>query len=72
MAILSASTKGYLDKVPVNKVKEFEKDFLGLMRDQQRSILDNFKAGKIVDADMEQIKKIATDLAGRYAVDEKK
>src|SRR5207342_1390170 len=30
VAILTASTRGYLDKVPVEKVKNFEKEFIGL------------------------------------------
>ena len=66
VAILSASTRGYLDKVPVNKVREFEKDFLGLLKAQHRNILDNFKAGKIEDADMNVIKKISSEIAAKY------
>ena len=66
VAILTASTRGYLDKVPVNKVKDFEKDFLNLLKTQHRAILDNFKAGKFEDSDLEVIKKIANDLAGGY------
>src|SRR5882757_8614859 len=66
VAILSASTKGYLDNVAVGKVKEFEKEFLGLLKAQHKGILSNFKAGKIEDADMETIKNVAKDLASKY------
>ena len=66
VAILSASTRGYLDKVPVNKVREFEKEFLGLLKAQYRSILDNFKEGKVVDSDMDLIKKISAEIASKY------
>jgi len=66
VAILTASTRGYLDKVPVAKVKEFEKDFLELMRNQHRGVLDNLRAGKLEDADLETLKKAGLELAGRY------
>ena len=66
VAILSASTRGYLDKVPVAKVKEFEKNFLGLLKAQHQNILDNFRTGKFEDADLETLKRIALELAGGY------
>ena len=66
VAIIAASTRGYLDKVPVNKVKEFEKEFLGLLKAQHNSILDNFRAGKLEDADMQTVKKIALELASKF------
>jgi F-type H+-transporting ATPase subunit alpha len=66
VAIIAASTKGYMDKVPVAKVKEFEKEFLGLLRLQYTSVLDNLRAGKLEDADMATIKKVATELAAKY------
>ena len=66
VAIILASTKGYIDKVPVNKVREFEKEFLGLLRAQYQAVLDNFRAGKFEDADVAIVKKFATELASKY------
>ena len=66
VAIILASTKGYIDKVPVEKVREFEKEFLGLMRAQHQPVLDNFRVGKFEDADANVVKQLATDLASRY------
>lgn len=66
VAILTASTKGYIDNVAVSKVKDFEKEFLGLLKAQHKNILDNFKAGKMEDADMDTLKKIAGELAVRF------
>ena len=66
VAIITASTRGYLDKVPVAKVKEFETDLIQAMRSQHKSVLDNFRAGKLEDADLETVKKVALELAGRY------
>lgn len=66
VAMILASTKGYIDNVPVEKVKEFEKEFLGLLRAQNQTVLDNFRAGKFEDADVETIKKAALELAAKY------
>lgn len=67
IAIITASTRGFIDKVPVTKVRQFEKDFLELMRASYPDVLKNLKAGKFEDADVETIKKVATDLASRYS-----
>jgi F-type H+-transporting ATPase subunit alpha len=67
VAIITASTRGFLDKVPANKVKQFEKEFLELMRANQKAVLDNLRAGKFEDGDVEIIKKVALDLASKYA-----
>jgi F-type H+-transporting ATPase subunit alpha len=66
VAIITASTRGYLDKVPVTKVRQFEKEFLEIMRTTQRGILDNLRAGKLEDADVDAMKKVASDLSSRY------
>jgi len=66
VAILVASTRGWLDRVPVPKVKEFEKELLTLLRLQNKSILDNFRAGKFEDADVETLKKVTIDLSSKY------
>jgi F-type H+-transporting ATPase subunit alpha len=66
VAIITASTRGFIDRVPVAKVREFEREFLGLMRAQHGTVLDNFRAGKLEDADMATLKKVATELAAKY------
>lgn len=66
VAIITASTRGFMDKVPVIKVREFEKEFTALMNATHRNVLDNFRAGKFEDADVAILKKVATDLANGY------
>jgi F-type H+-transporting ATPase subunit alpha len=66
VAMILTSTKGYIDKVPVNKVKAFEAEFILILKAQYRSVLDNFRAGKFEDADAETIKKVALELASKY------
>ena len=66
VAIIVASTKGWLDRVPVAKVREFEKELLTLLRLQHKNVLDNFRAGKLDDADLDTVKKAALDLSAKY------
>lgn len=66
VAIITASTRGFMDNVPVSKVREFEKEFAAIMNGAHRQVLDNLRAGKFEDADVATIKKVATDLAARY------
>ncbi|MEQ1586811.1 MAG: F0F1 ATP synthase subunit alpha [Cyclobacteriaceae bacterium] len=66
VAMILASTKGYIDRVPVTRVREFEKEFIGLMRAQNKQVMDNFRAGKFEDADVDVVKKFATELASKY------
>ena len=66
VAMILASTRGYIDRVPVNKVKEFEKEFISLLKAQNKQVLDNFRVGKFEDADVDVVKKAATELASKY------
>jgi F-type H+-transporting ATPase subunit alpha len=66
VAMILASTKGYIDKVPVNKVSEFEKEFISYLRAQHNQVLENFKVGKFEDADTDTVKKVALDLSSKY------
>jgi F-type H+-transporting ATPase subunit alpha len=53
VAIIYAGSKN--ENVPVNKVKEFEKDFLEFLNNKHRATLDALKAGKLTD-EMDVIK----------------
>ena len=39
VAVIFAGVNGYLDKLPVNKVGEFERGFLALLRNEHQSLL---------------------------------
>ncbi|MCG3165948.1 MAG: ATP synthase subunit alpha [Bacteroidia bacterium] len=66
VAIIYVGTKGLLRNVPVNKVKEFEKDFLNLMEAQYKNVLNDLKAGKLTDEITNTIEKVASELTGKY------
>ena len=67
VAIIYASINGLLDKVPVNKVKEFESEFAMLLDAQHKGALADFRAGKMSDEAIAAVKKVASELAARYA-----
>jgi F-type H+-transporting ATPase subunit alpha len=65
-AIIYVGTKGLLNKVPVNKVREFEEEFLEIMEAQHRDTLDTLKSGKLTDEVTQTIESVAKDLAAKY------
>ncbi|NVJ45698.1 MAG: F0F1 ATP synthase subunit alpha [Cytophagia bacterium] len=65
VAIIYASTKGLIDKVPVDKVKQFEKEFLAVMRNTQKDALKALKAGKLDDA-IAGIQQVAKEVSAKY------
>ncbi len=66
IALIYASTNGFMDKVPLNQVKAFEKEFLAVMTNQHKDVMDSLRAGKLEDSSIEVLKKEATDMAAKY------
>jgi len=66
VAIIYAGSKNLLRKVPVEKIKEFERDYLELLNAKHRDILDILKAGKLTDEVIDTLTSVAKDLSSRY------
>jgi len=66
VAIIYLGSKGLLRNVPVEKVREFETEFLDYMDAKHRDVLDGLKAGKLTDEITDILEKVAADLAGKY------
>ncbi len=66
VAIIYCGTKGLLRDVPVNKVKEFETDFLTYMRSKHADVMNELKAGKIDDAITGKIEAAAKEISAKY------
>src|SRR5437762_2003713 len=67
VAIIYVSTNGFMDKVPVNQVRAFEKEFLGLLNAQHKNVLEAIRAGKLDDSVTTVLEKTAKDLSTKYA-----
>ena len=66
IAIIYCGTKGLLNSVPVNKVKQFEKDFLAVMENNHRDTLDALKAGKYNEDLTSVIEDVAKEVAAKF------
>ena len=66
VAIIYASTNGLLDKVPVDKVKEFESEFNMLLSSQYADALTDLRKGNLSDTATTAIRKVVADLTARY------
>ena len=66
VAIIYAGSKNLLRNVPVNKVKEFEKDFLEFLNAKHRATLDALKAGKLTDEITDVIETVAKEVSAKY------
>ncbi len=66
-AIIYCGTNGLLMNVPVDKVKEFETEFLSFMSQKHQNILDDLAAGKLTDEITSTIEKVAADLSKKYS-----
>lgn len=66
IAIIYCGTKGLLNGVPVNKIKDFEKAFLDKLELEQEETLQKLKEGKLDDSIEETLKTVAREVAGNY------
>ena len=66
IAIIYCGTKALLRNVPVNKVREFEADFLAFLEAKHKNVLNDLKAGKLTDEITNVLEAVAKDLSGKY------
>ncbi len=66
VATIYASTKGLIDKVPVDRVKEFESDYLTVLDGQYGDTLKALQAGKFDDSITAVLEKVAREIAAKY------
>ena len=66
VAIIYVGTKGLMRNVPVNKVKEFEAEYLQQLEQRHPEVLTALKAGKFDDSLTSVLENVAKELAGKY------
>ncbi|WP_258099512.1 F0F1 ATP synthase subunit alpha [Marinoscillum pacificum] len=66
VAIIFASTKGFLDKVPETKVKAYETEYLTVLKNSHKDVLESIRSGKWDDSITDTLATVAKDLASRY------
>ncbi len=66
IAVIYAGSKNLMRSVPVNKIKEFERDYLEMLNVKHRNTLDDLKAGKLTDDAIDVMTTVAADLSAKY------
>ncbi len=65
VSILFAATQGYMDKVPVDKVKDFEKKFLAYMKSSQKDLLSEISTSGVLQSE-DKFKNATQEFVDRY------
>ncbi len=66
IAVIYAGSKNLMRNVPVEKVKEFERDYLEMLNAKHRDTLNDLKAGKLTDEAIDVMTSVANDLSAKY------
>ena len=66
VAIIYAGSKNLLRNVPVEKVKEFEQNYIEVLNAKHRKVLDALKTGKLTDEAIDTLTAVAKDLSANY------
>ena len=67
VAIIFAGSKNLLRDVPVNKVKEFETEYVDFLRAKHSDALATLKSGKLTDEVSNTLTKVARELSSKYS-----
>ena len=67
VAIIYCGTNGLLQKVPVDRVRDFETEYIFFLRQNHADVLANLRAGKLNPEDLELLKTVAADVSSKYA-----
>ena len=66
VAIIYCGSTGILSGVPVEKIKEFEAEFLSYMKNKHKKELEELKAGKLSTDITRVIRQVVEDLSQKY------
>ena len=68
VAIIYAGTNGYLDDIPVEKIREFEQKFHEYLRANARELLTHIRVKKELEGEMEEkLKRLIAEFKKSYA-----
>mgnify|MGYP003962005913 CR=1 FL=1 len=66
VAIIYAGSKNLLKNVPVDKIKEFESEYIQLLNNKHSKILKEIKQGKLTEDVINTLEKVCSELVSRY------
>ena len=65
-AIIYCGTNGLLMDVPVDKIKDFEEEFIAFLHDKHQDVLDDLAAGNLTEDIKNTLKKVSADMSSKY------
>jgi F-type H+-transporting ATPase subunit alpha len=68
IAIIYCGTMGLLKDVPINKVKDFESEYLEFLELKHKDVLNNLREGILSDEITKVLEKVASELVMKYRV----
>ncbi len=66
VAIIYAGSKNLLREVPVDKIKEFEAEYIELLNNKHSKVLSEIKQGKLTDDIISTLEKVCSELTSKY------
>lgn len=66
IAIIFCGTRGLLKDIPINKVKEFEKEYLDFLELKHKNILEILKSGKLDEMAEKTLEAVAIEISEKY------
>tara|TARA_S200000501_G_scaffold281539_1_gene265626 strand:+ start:1315 stop:2889 length:1575 start_codon:yes stop_codon:yes gene_type:complete len=66
VAIIYAGSKNLLRDIPVERIKEFESEYLRVLNDKHSKILSTIKQGKLTDEVTGTLEKVCTELVLKF------
>ena len=66
IAIIFCGVKGLLQKVPTNRIRNFETEYIQTMHDEHQDILDTLRSGKIDDSIMQEMEAVCKNVCKKY------
>lgn len=66
VALIFVSTKGILDKVPLDRIRDFENEFVNELISSQEELLEKLKKGILDDECTETMREVGSKIAKNY------
>ena len=66
IAIIYAGSKNLLKDVPVESIKEFERDYLDFLKSKHSDALKTLKSGKLTDETIATLENVAKEVSAKY------
>ena len=67
VAMIFLGVEDLLGNVPINQLSKFEKEYIDTLELNNRSTLDELKAGKLTDEIKDVLKKVAAEVSEKYS-----